>query len=376
MLSSDSGISKEHVQDLFERFISEKGFIIASGWHDDARGGIQCRLREAEAKRGTSSAIAHLYFSAPQTGVIVDFKGENLKWKLNDALKQREDAARAVPRFTKAELRAQEQAQLEREAKAKEAEKLARYHAWLEYRDAREITPQTTGSGIDYLHKKRVGAAPYVRLSPQGALLIPYFHPITGQLVTTQSITPAAKRFAPGARIGEAGAVFWVSPTQVNRSANMPPPGSLIALAEGYATAWTFAHTSGLFCGTCANAGNLAKTAQAILKGSPNKQLKIIVAMDDDFLTAAEIDERTKREKQNTGRIYARKIQSLDARRVFLAPPPFDKAALRDAYMRGTIGKVSDWNDYAALYGTEAAKAAAATALKAAVAHFDRCTKG
>jgi len=376
MSYTEPDLTKEQVQDLFERFISEKGFIIASDWHEDARGGIQCRLREVQAKNGASSAIAHLYFSVPQTGVIVDFKRENLKWKLSDAIGRNGHVTLALPRFTKAELRARQEAQLEREAKAREEEKLARFHAWSEYRDAKEISPQSAGSGIDYLRKKSVGAAPYVRLNAHGALLIPYFHPITGQLVTTQSITPTAKRFAPGARIGDAGAVFWVSPTNVNLSANLPPADDLIALAEGYATAWTFAHASGLFCGTCANAGNLAKTAQTILTGSPNKRQRIIVAMDDDFFTATEIDERTKREKQNTGRIYARKVQDVDAARVFLAPPPFDKASLREAYDQGSIGKVSDWNDYAALYGAEAAKAAAATALKAARAHFERSMKG
>ena len=42
----------------------------------------------------------------------------------------------------------------------------------------------------------------------------------------------------------------------------------------------------------------------------------------------------------------------------------------------GDVGKVSDWNDFATLYGNDTAKAAALDALRHARAYFARALKG
>lgn len=365
--------------DLFEAFAARHGLERADGrdgeWKDDPRGGIYCRMKEPEAKRGTSSATAHLYLDVPQNGFIEDYKRGRLRWKISedDAAKSQtggsEYHAQALTADERAALEAaRKRERAERQRQADEITAAARARMLQEFREARPVTDDAPAAapGLEYLRLKGVFAARGTRLDVHGNLLVPFFS-MRGEFVLFQRISPAGKFFPAGARFPETGAAFWVG---AQHGAIRPPKADeraavLLALCEGYATAASFYRAAGILTGATGNAHNLEKTARAILAAPEWERAFLILAADDDFLTERE-------GKGNAGINAALAARSVNSARVFIAPPPWNQKEITESYKAAEVGKVSDWNDFATMYGKDTAQAAARDALKAARAYFAR----
>ena len=404
--------------DLFEAFAARHGLERADGrdgeWKDDPRGGITCRFKWPDAAQGKSSAQAHLYLDVPQNGFIEEHRtGERLRWKISedDAAKMQASGgtyqAQALTADQRAALdaaRKKERAERQQAADAETA--AARLRMLNEYQIARPVDAdnldideywKSAASGIKYLRNKGVPAARGVRLNRRGSLLIPFYNPVTAAFIATQWITDSDKQFSAGARLGDAGAVFWIESADGQRVARgkdgaLYPPDPLdltiphvddltlapvmLALCEGYATAASFHRASGLITGSTTSAHNLEKVARAILAAPEWKHAFLILAADDDFLTANEIDPHTGKSKGNAGIEHAIAARNVAPSRVFIARPPWNQKEIIERHNAGDVGKVSDWNDYATEYGNDTAKAAALDALRHARAYFARAMKG
>ena len=382
--------------DLFEAFAARHGLERADGrdgeWKEDPRGGITCRFKWPDAARGKSSAQAHLYLDVPQNGFIEEHRtGERLRWKISedDAAKMQGGAGtfqamNAADRAAADAARKKERAERQKAADAETA--AARLRMLNEYQIARPVDAdnldaeeywKSAASGIKYLRNKGVSAARGVRVNRRGSLLVPFYNPVTAAFIATQWITTDDKQFSAGARLGDAGAVFWIETE--NDGALMPPPDRrpvMLALCEGYATAASFHRAAGIITGSTTSAGNLEKVARAILTAPAWESAFLILAADDDFLTASEIDPHTGKSKGNAGIEHAIAARNVAPSRVFIARPPWNQTEIAEKHKAGDVGKVSDWNDFATLYGNDTAKAAALDALRHARAYFARALKG
>ena len=236
--------------------------------------------------------------------------------------------------------------------------------------DSTPITTASTAAGAEYLRRKQVQPTPALRLMaherrvvfrdgvvqsfPAGSLIIPLFDVLTGELAAFQWITAASgkdnKKFRKGRRLNQI--VHWIGSTC---------GADVLALAEGYATAYTFHHLTGITTGSTCDAGQLKKTAAALL-ACPHFGGKLIIAADDDFIKATEAG------KWNTGKRAASEIKGLAPRRVYILTPPFN----RHAVMRSELaaGKPSDWNDFYTLFGDAAARPVTAALVKTALDFF------
>lgn len=383
--------------DLFEAFAARHGLERADGrdgeWKDDPRGGITCRFKWPDAARGKSSAQAHLYLDVPQNGFIEEHRtGERLRWKISedDAAKMQAGGGtfQAMSAAERAALdAARKKGRAERQQAADAETAAARLRMLNEYQIARPVDAdnldaeeywRSAASGIKYLRNKGVAAARGVRLNRRGSLLIPFYNPVTGDFIATQWITESDKQFSAGARLGDAGAVFWI---ESENGALFPPAGAniepvMLALCEGYATAASFHSAAGIITGSTTSAGNLEKVARAILAAPQWEHAFLILAADDDFLTANEIDPNTGKSKGNAGIEHAIAARNVAPSRVFIARPPWNQKEIIERHRAGDVGKVSDWNDYATEYGNDTAKAAALDALRHARAYFARAMKG
>ena len=382
--------------DLFEAFAARHGLERADGrdgeWKEDPRGGITCRFKWPDAARGKSSAQAHLYLDVPQNGFIEEHRtGERLRWKISedDAAKMQSGAGtfqgmNAADRAAADAARKKERAERQKAADAETA--AARLRMLNEYQIARPVDAdnidaeeywKSAASGIKYLRNKGVSAARGVRVNRRGSLLVPFYNPVTAAFIATQWITTDDKQFSAGARLGDAGAVFWIETE--NDGALMPPPDRrpvMLALCEGYATAASFHRAAGIITGSTTSAGNLEKVARALLTAPAWGSAFLILAADDDFLTASEIDPHTGKSKGNAGIEHAIAARNVAPSRVFIARPPWNQNEIAEKHKAGDVGKVSDWNDFATLYGNDTAKAAALDALRHARAYFARALKG
>ena len=382
--------------DLFEAFAARHGLERADGrdgeWKEDPRGGITCRFKWPDAARGKSSAQAHLYLDVPQNGFIEEHRtGERLRWKISedDAAKMQGgtgtfQAMNAADRAAADAARKKERAERQKAADAETA--AARLRMLNEYQIARPVDAdnldaeeywKSAASGIKYLRNKGVSAARGVRVNRRGSLLVPFYNPVTAAFIATQWITTDDKQFSAGARLGDAGAVFWIETE--NDGALMPPPDRrpvMLALCEGYATAASFHRAAGIITGSTTSAGNLEKVARALLTAPAWGSAFLILAADDDFLTASEIDTHTGKSKGNAGIEHAIAARNVAPSRVFIARPPWNQNEIAEKHKAGDVGKVSDWNDFATLYGNDTAKAAALDALRHARAYFARALKG
>lgn len=382
--------------DLFEAFAARHGLERADGrdgeWKEDPRGGITCRFKWPDAARGKSSAQAHLYLDVPQNGFIEEHRtGERLRWKISedDAAKMQGGAGtfqamNAADRAAVDAARKKERAERQKAADAETA--AARLRMLNEYQIARPVDAdnldaeeywKSAASGIKYLRNKGVSAARGVRVNRRGSLLVPFYNPVTAAFIATQWITTDDKQFSAGARLGDAGAVFWIETE--NDGALMPPPDRrpvMLALCEGYATAASFHRAAGIITGSTTSAGNLEKVARALLTAPAWESAFLILAADDDFLTASEIDPHTGKSKGNAGIEHAIAARNVAPSRVFIARPPWNQTEIAEKHKAGDVGKVSDWNDFATLYGNDTAKAAALDALRHARAYFARALKG
>ena len=383
--------------DLFEAFAARHGLERADGrdgeWKDDPRGGLTCRFKYPDAAHGKSSGQAHLYLDVPQNGFIEEHRtGERLRWIISkdDAAKMQSSGgtfqtrpANVANRAALDAARKKERAERQQAADAETA--AARLRMLNEYQIARaaedldiEAYWRSTASGVRYLRNKGVSAAHGVRINRRGSLLIPFYHPISAEFIATQWITADEKQFSAGARLGDAGAVFWI---ETENGALHPKSAGdkapvILALCEGYAPAASFHRAAGIVTGCTTSASNLEKVARAILAAPEWQHAFLILAADDDFLTASETDPHTGRSKGNAGIEHALAARNVAPSRVFIARPPWNQKEIVARHKAADIGKVSDWNDYATEYGNDTAKAAALDAMRHARAYFSRAMKG
>lgn len=346
----------------------------ASDWHDSERypRARECRFGEGNAGLGYASGT--IFFDNRRPNGFMKIHGEDgvHSWKYGI---DGQSAAVPLPRLSQAELdRMAEEDRLEREAAAAEAARHWQEDLEAYLHDSDPITPQTKGIGADYLRNKRVEPTELLRVMrhsrrtsyrkgepqafPAGSLIIPLFDAITGRLTAFQWITAPSgkdnKRFRRGHSLNRI--VHWIG--------GRPQGSDVIALAEGYATAWSFYHLTGITTGSTCDAGQLKKTAAALLR-CESFTGAIIIAADDDFIKATEIDERTGEHKRNTGSNTARDVKSIDPRRVFTLKPPFDHTAILRSGEH-----VSDWNDFMMMYGDETARPLAEAMRDQALAFF------
>ncbi|WP_292533819.1 DUF3631 domain-containing protein [Methylocystis sp.] len=173
-----------------------------------------------------------------------------------------------------------------------------------------------------YLKKKDVGA--HGLREAYGALLIPICD--GDDLISLQSINAdGSKLFAAGGRT--TGGYFLIG-----------VPHDALVIAEGYATGASIYEKTGLPVVVAFNAGNLIAVAKKMRDAYPTA--RIIIAADDDYRTEAE-------RGFNPGKGEAEKAASAVGGDIIV--PPFDREA-------GDVG--TDWNDFAAVRGTEKIKEA------------------
>lgn len=378
--------TESEIIDFVERFAAANQFEHAAGrdgeWTSQGPNALTCRMKDAGDKGRESSATAYLHLDAPQNCIIYSHRRGKLTWRIQDEQRQRPELFKTNVPFAgdyhKPTPEEEEQRAKEREAKrAAEAEAAEREFqansaaALAAYEGALLIAPHgASGPGIEYLKSKGVAAAPGVRLTwrkagifPPGALVVPFFDVLSGQLVTFQRIIPGAKGYNSG--FGGHAAAFWILPGNTDSYEVPSAPGRapVVLLCEGYATGATCAELFGLPVGITGDAGKLVNVARAILSAPAWKGTRLLIAADDDHL-------KTLEGKANTGKDAAINIFNLDRARVYPAPPPWDwKGRDMDAVKRGDNRARSDWNDFAAIYPDEARDAARA-ALERAKAYF------
>lgn len=350
----------------------------ASDWHDSTKypRARECRFGEGNAGHGYANGTIHFDNRRPNGFMKIHGEDGIHPWKYGiwRGCGYQQQAA-PIQRFTQVELdRMAEEDRLEREAAAAEAARHWQEDLDAYLHDSDPITPQTKGIGADYLRNKHVEPTELLRVMrhsrrtsyrkgepqafPAGSLIIPLFDAITGRLTAFQwIIAPSGKdnkRFRRGHSLNRI--VHWIG--------GRPQARDVIALAEGYATAWSFYHLTGIPTGSTCDAGQLKKTAAALLR-CESFTGAIIIAADDDFVKATQIDERTGEHKRNTGSNTARDVKSIDPRRVFTLKPPFDHTAILRSGEH-----VSDWNDFMMMYGDETARPLAEAMRDQALAFF------
>lgn len=367
--------SQDEKIDLFEAFAEREGFEHADGhdgqWRDDPRGGLVCRMKSCGDGQGQSSAYAHLYTDGAANGWILDFRGERHTWRIWEDDAAKAQAGKGAPTMTDAERAARDDHRRRKEAERQRAadEATAAAHARMmeEYQAAPEAVTFAVDddkTGLEYLRAKDVFAARGTRIDAHGNLLVPYYT-TRGEFALFQRVGTAGKFFPHGARFPDSGAAFWIGTTDgrlepPDKLAALPP---VLALCEGYATACSFYRAAGIPTAATGNASNLEKTARAFLTSPAWREAFFILAADDDFLTESE-------GHGNAGIDHARAARAVDASRVFIARPPWEREKIITAYQAGKVGKISDWNDYAATYGREKAQAAAREAVRVARSRF------
>lgn len=128
-----------------------------------------------------------------------------------------------------------------------------------------------------YLRRKGIGAHG-VRFSPKGALVIPMLDPqgrVHGlQVIHAQPKDGRDKDFWP-AGLAKTGNFFLMGP--------VPGPGSVLLVAEGYATAASAFEATGYPTAVAWDAGNLLPVAQAL--HGRYRHARVLVLADDDYLT-------------------------------------------------------------------------------------------
>jgi putative DNA primase/helicase len=138
----------------------------------------------------------------------------------------------------------------------------------------RHYLPTGTNS---YLERKGVGAAG-VRFHPTSdTLAIPMTDP-AGKIWGLQLIRGADR----GERLEKQ---YW--PAGLDKVGHYHllggAPRDLLLIAEGYATAWSLTHATGLPCAAAFDAGNLLHVAKALRKHYPRP--RILICADDDYRT-------------------------------------------------------------------------------------------
>lgn len=404
--------TESEILDFVERFAAANQFEHAAGrdgeWTSQGPNALTCRMKDAGDKGRESSATAYLHLDAPQNCIIYSHRRGKFTWRIQDEQRQRPEQFKNDASFAggyhKPTPEEEAQRAKEREAKhaadaeAAEREFQANSAAALEaYEGALIIAPNTAiGPGVEYLKSKGVAAAPGVRLSwnkaaifPPGALIVPFFDVLSGQLVTFQRIIPGAKGYEKGGFGGHAAA-FWIvpgaaqgQPPETFDAAPAPKGAPLVILCEGYATGATCAALFGLPVGILGGCATMEAVTKAILSAPSWAKTRLIIAADDDnaktneFKRAAGIpiaDKYLKIPPKNSGKDAAIKAFNLDRSRVYPAPPPWkwnEDSPEVEAARANPDKPPSDWNDFAAIY-PDKAQTAAQEAKAAAVEHFQK----
>jgi putative DNA primase/helicase len=190
----------------------------------------------------------------------------------------------------------------------------------------------TTCAQHDYLITK--GVQGYgVRMDGAGALIVP-MRDTAGTLYSLQTITPDGdKRFLSGGKVK--GCYHSIG-----------KPAGVLVVCEGYATGASIHECTGQAVAVAFNAGNLDAVAVALRSKYP--ALKIIIAADDDHLTAGNPG-------MTKARAAAQAVSGLLALPAFGADRP-DKA--------------TDFNDLHQLAGVDAVRACMDSAIESVAANL------
>ncbi|GHU20032.1 hypothetical protein FACS189475_08270 [Betaproteobacteria bacterium] len=269
---------------------------------------------DVEGKRGKGDAAYLLHLDGIPAGGFENWR-DGLGWQnwradIGRILTPDEEAAHKA--ITEAARRAREADDTKRKSEAREA----CAHTWNKAKPASKDHPYLALKGVESYGLKVTG---------NGQLLIP-LRDAAGTLHSLQFIgTDGTKRFKTGGR--KHGCYFSIG-----------KPDGVLCICEGYATGASIHEATGHAVAVAFDAGNLLPIAKALRAKLPD--VKIIVCADDDWKTEG-----------NPGLTKAK-----EAARVvggLLAVPDF-----------GTDrpDRVSDFNDMAALCGSEAVSACIAAA--------------
>lgn len=181
-------------------------------------------------------------------------------------------------------------------------------------------------------------AEPEARVFLAGDLLVPA-QDGDGKLWSVQSVNPRFKGFMKDGRKAGLFTVAGAEPGTFAEAMDRDPSMPLV-LAEGYATADTVARLSGRPVVVGFDSGNLDAVARELRARWPDRPL--LIAADNDHLAAKELLPNG-RERGNVGATKAQSAATNHKGGVML--PPFAEGE-----------KGSDWNDYAATHGDDAAR--------------------
>ena len=196
--------------------------------------------------------------------------------------------------------------------------------------------PISTSELQAYLSRKQI--SPHCARLLGTALVIPVRDFISGKLTSLQFIRPdGGKHFLKGGRI--AGCYCPLADTALNKP-------SVLAIAEGFATASTLYEATTIPTAIAFNAGNLPAVARALRKKYPGAA--IVLAADDDRETLG-----------NPG--VTKATEAAEAVRGAVAIPEFPDD------IQGT-----DWNDLACAVGDEVVREQIAPAIEEAIAEIHR----
>lgn len=263
-----------------------------------------------DKKRGKDGAYL-LYLDGCPAGYIQNFySGECITWRYNGEID-------AKNRVTQADIQARQRARDQH--RQAEAEQAARRAWW--------IWQAATNATTDHPYVLRKKIVPHNARRYEGALVIAATD-AAGNIRSLQYIWDnGTKRFLSAAPMAGLRCVIG----------DIGTSGPLI-LCEGWATACTLHDLTGCTTIAAYDAGNIGKVAQSIRAQDPQRE--IIIAGDDDWQKALQIDHNGKH-KPNTGRIKSTAAaQDIGARVIF---PPVDP-------------DITDFNDCAVFYGCDAAR--------------------
>jgi len=258
-------------------------------------------------------------------GFVQNFRDETRtgSWKFGAASTASLTAAeRAAMQHAAAEAKARRDLE-EADAQAAVAARAAR--------DWAAAAPAT--SAHPYLHHKAI--EPHnLRVGASGELLVP-MHDFTGQLSGLQRIAPTpdgSKRFAKGARV-----------IGLHLLLGKPVPGGVLLIAEGYATGASLYEAAGHPVAVAFIKDNFVAIARAYMERHPG--LRVAFCGDNDHHLP-----RRDPPRANVGKVAAETAACEAGGTAIL--PSFE-----------SHHSFTDWNDYAALHGFAAVRAAIEAAL-------------
>ena len=266
-------------------------------------------------RRGKKSGAYVGHLGGLPAGFIRNFKtGEVIRWRASGSTRALtpEELARAQAETARRQL------ERERERRAAEEDAAKRMRAlWQHSRLA---------SRHPYLERKGV-AGHGLRMDRAGRLLVP-MHDADGQIWSMQTITAAGEKlYEKGGRKQGMHALLGAL-----------APGTPLVIAEGFATAATLREVIGLPVAVAFDSGNLMAVAEAYRARDPERP--ILIAGDNDHHLP-----RREPPFANVGK------EKAEAAALAVGGTPIIPTF--EASSPGT-----DWNDYAAQHGKEAARAA------------------